>query len=373
MSLLYFALSATLHNLTSEMLTKVPGHLKGFKAPDFYQPALTVFALEEPENHLSPFYLPRLMALLNKLNKTGSAQSIVTSHATSILGRVEPRNVRYFRNCKQNLTSTVQPIPLPEKESEEDKFVQQVILANPEIYFARLVIIGEGDTERVVIPRISQALGISLDPSFIAYVSIGGRHAQHLWKLLNGLQIPHITLLDFDLGRHGGGTGRIKNAVGWLKDAGVTFEEELSIPANSSLTTEIYLSWEKRLRSFNVFFSSPLDLDMMMLQAFPEAYKPEKSYADASPDDDKIANSVFGDSGPGNDELDKVGLKFSKEELYAYKSLFKSSSKPGSHLAAFGKLDDKTIVKSCPEPLQALVNTAKKLIAAKVQTNGGEA
>ena len=62
MSLLYFALSATLHNLIWDMQKKLPGAVKGFRAADFTHPSLTIFALEEPENHLSPFYMPRVMA-----------------------------------------------------------------------------------------------------------------------------------------------------------------------------------------------------------------------------------------------------------------------------------------------------------------------
>ncbi|WP_411756035.1 AAA family ATPase [Sinorhizobium meliloti] len=95
-SLLYFALSATLHKLTSDMHKAVPNTLKGFRLPDFPYAPLTIFALEEPENHLSPFYLPRLVTLLEELNLDGSSQAILTSHATSILSRIQPRNVRFF-------------------------------------------------------------------------------------------------------------------------------------------------------------------------------------------------------------------------------------------------------------------------------------
>jgi putative ATP-dependent endonuclease of OLD family len=152
-SLLYFALSATLHNLIWKMEAKSPSHLKGFKALDFVPAPMTIFALEEPENHLAPFYLPRLIGLLEDLIKTGSAQSFVTSHSTNVLSRIAPRNVRYFRNCRKTLISSVKEIPLPAKGTNEDNFLHQVILSNPEIYFARLVIIGEGDSERIVIPR----------------------------------------------------------------------------------------------------------------------------------------------------------------------------------------------------------------------------
>ncbi|WP_417307656.1 ATP-dependent nuclease [Devosia sp.] len=379
MSLLYFALAATLHKLVWEMQGALPKAIKGFKAADFAHPPLTVFALEEPENHLSPFYLPRLMALLDTLNASNSAQSIVTSHATSILSRVEPRHVLYFRNCQKTLQSSVLPLPLPPEKSEEDKFVQQVILANPEVYFARLVIIGEGDTERIVIPKMAEALGTSLDPSFVAYVSIGGRHAQHLWKLLNGLAIPHITLLDFDLGRYGGGMGRIKNAVTWLTKLGDDFVPKLlqqpattpptyipatvaAMPDNSGLTNENFDVWVKWLRANNIFYSSPLDLDMMMLKAFPEAYVTHPAY-DATADNSKLPKAVFGDAGKGNAELTPAGQAISEEALFKYNQLFKSKSKPGSHLVAFAKLTNERLKEACPEPLAALIDRAKSLIA----------
>ncbi|MFA6153952.1 ATP-dependent endonuclease [Mesorhizobium sp.] len=382
MSLLYFALSATLHNLVWEMHKQLPNALKGFKAADFAHPPLTIFALEEPENHLSPFYLPRLMRLLENLNTTGGAQSIVTSHATSILSRVNPRHVLYFKNCPTSLCSSALRLPLPTAESEADKFVQQVILANPEIYFAKLAIIGEGDTERIVIPKMAEALGTSLDPSFIAYVSIGGRHAQHLWKLLNGLSIPHLTLLDFDLGRFGGGMGRIKNAVSWLTDLGAPFVPKLyfppptgtgptipkpagvsDVPDNSALTPANFNQWVNWLRASHIYYSSPLDLDMMMLVAFPEAYQAEIAFDPAEVDKAKLEKSVFGNSGKGSAELNAVGLGFSDEQLYHYKALFKSSSKPGSHLLAFGKLTETRIKTGCPEPLKALIDHAVSLIA----------
>lgn len=379
MSLLYFALSATLHNLTWEMQKALPKPLKGFKPADFSHPPLTIFALEEPENHLSPFYLPRLMKLLDTLNGSRAAQSIVTSHATSILSRVNPRHVLYFRNCPSTLRSMALPMPLPPEKTEEDKFIQQVILANPEIYFAKLVIIGEGDTERIVIPKIAEALGTSLDPSFIAYVSIGGRHAQHLWRLLNGLSIQHITLLDLDFGRHGGGMGRMKNAVSWLTALGPKFIPKLvqqppstppvyvdalaaTLPDNITLNKTDFPLWEKWLREKNIYYSSPLDLDMMMLKAFSGAYVPETVFDATKVVKSKLKKSVFGENGKGNTELKRIGHSFTDEELYKYKSLFKSSSKPGSHLIAFGKLDQLTLETNCPEPLRALIERAKTMI-----------
>jgi putative ATP-dependent endonuclease of OLD family len=360
-SLLYFALSATLHNLIWKMEAKSPSNLEGFKALDFVPAPLTIFALEEPENHLAPFYLPRLIGLLEELVKTGSAQAFVTSHSTSVLSRIPPRNVRYFRNCRNSLVSSVKEIPLPAKGTDEDNFLHQVILSNPEIYFARLVIIGEGDSERIVIPRVAEAFDVSLDPSFVAFVPIGGRHAQHLWKLVRGLDIPCLTLLDFDLGRHNAGMGRMKNAVSWLKDIGYE-ADPTKVAGNEALNSVMLKEWVDWMRTLNIYYSSPLDLDMMMVQSFPSAYLPNRPLDLAKDDPEKVAKSVFGDSGKGNVEVARLGAAFTDQELFTYKNLFKSRSKPASHYKGLAALDDAKIKANCPEPIRALIEAANTIL-----------
>lgn len=353
------------------MESAVPNNVEGFKILDFVPPPLTIFALEEPENHLAPFYLPRLIGLLESLLETGTAQSFLTSHSTSVLTRIPPRNVRYFRNDRQTLVSTVKALPLPAEGSEHDNFLHQTILANPEIYFARLVIIGEGDSERIVIPRLAEALGVTLDPSFVAFVPIGGRHAQHLWKVVVGLNIPCLTLLDFDLGRHNGGMGRVRNAVGWLTDVGWPPNLAPPLPENDTLTPDVVLGWVQWLRHRNIFYSAYLDLDMMMIKAFPDAYVASKPYNAENENHAAISKSVFGKSGLGNEELNRIGAPFTTEELYTYKKLFKSRSKPASHYKALAALDKEALVANCPEPLRALIEAAKAILRPPTPPDNG--
>ena len=65
-------------------------------------------------------------------------------------------------------------------------------------------------------------MGFDIDHSFVAVVPLGGRHVNHLWRLLNDLEIPYATLLNLDWGREGGGWGRIKNACSQLLAIGVS-------------------------------------------------------------------------------------------------------------------------------------------------------
>lgn len=74
---------------------------------------------------------------------------------------------RYFRVDRKSRRSSVRSLTLPAGDAEASQYVRLAVRAYPELYFARFVILAEGDSERLVIPRIAEALGISLDPSFV--------------------------------------------------------------------------------------------------------------------------------------------------------------------------------------------------------------
>jgi putative ATP-dependent endonuclease of the OLD family len=298
-SLFFLALAATLAQLETELARGSPPD--GFSALDVAPPALTIYAVQEPENHLAPFYLSRLVNLLSELCTGNRAMGVITSHAPSVMRRIGPESVRHFRLDLGELVTRVNSVRLPDDDEEAAKFVRQAVLAQPEIYFASLVILGEGDSEEIVIPRVAKALGVYLDPSFIAFAPLGGRHVNHFWRLLKDLNIPVLTLLDFDLGRHGAGVLRLKYAHDQLRKIG-TVRPPTEIPGDPNKLgywrrrrqTGIRL-WRRWFRKKRVYFSYPLDLDMMMLRAYPDAYGVPDAEA---PDDlEKLEASVFGKGG----------------------------------------------------------------------------
>ena len=89
---------------------------------------------------------------------------------------------------------------MPSDDEEAAKFVRGAMLAFPELYFARFVLLVEGDSERIVLPKLAKVLDLLIDPAFVAIVPLGGRHVQHFWRLLSHLGIPYATLLDLELG-----------------------------------------------------------------------------------------------------------------------------------------------------------------------------
>ena len=133
-SLFHIALTAAILDMEQSLLAAGQGQ-KGFRTDDLPLPSLTILAIEEPENNLAPYYLSRIIGQVLDLAKLASAQAVVSSHSASILSRVAPDDVRYFRLQPGSAVTDVREIPLPEKADEAAKFVREAVRAHPELYF----------------------------------------------------------------------------------------------------------------------------------------------------------------------------------------------------------------------------------------------
>ena len=336
-SLLYLTLSMALHEIEVQHENN---KLSGLKEQDYDAPIFTIFALEEPENHLSPFYLSRIIDALEDKSKSNSIISIVTSHSPNVVRRLNKvEQIRFLRQeCCGNDRKTIScKILLPENKDEEDyKYLNQAVLSHPEIYFSKLVVLGEGDSEEIVLPVIAQKKSCNFDTSFVSFVPLAGRHVNHMWRLLNELKIPYVTLLDYDLGRYGGGEKRL-----------FEISEKLGLPKTS--TKEI-------LEEHSVFFSYPLDFDMLMINAFPDFYKNNGQ----NDEHDELVKAVLGKKG---DETKYVSPNkfFTDEVLRKYRYLFKTKSKVASHYLICDKIKEmgqSDFEQKCPTVLHRLINKA---------------
>ena len=213
-SLFYFAIVAAMFDVEQQAATDATA--KGASPPAFdldrlAPAALSVLAAEEPENHIAPQLLGRIIELLKTIASATNGQLVLTSHSPSILSRVDPTDVRHLRLAGDPSTARnaeVREIVLPARTDEAFKYVKEAVRAYPELYFARLVILGEGDSEEVILPRVFRSAGIGLDASLIAVVPLGGRHAcSHLCEGVpppDPPQYPSLLLLDLDVERNGG-------------------------------------------------------------------------------------------------------------------------------------------------------------------------
>jgi hypothetical protein len=377
-SLFHMAITAATLDIEGKILEQTGG----FQADSVHVPALTLIAIEEPENSLSPFYLSRIIRQIEDLTNGKRAQAVVSSHSPSIMGRIGPEQVRHFQLDIKKRTARVNKIRMPVDEVEAEKFVREAVRTFPELYFARFVILGEGASEEVVLPRLAEALKLPIDRSFVAIVPLGGRHVNHLWRLLNDLGIAHATLLDLDMGRAGGGWGRVKTACTQLLANGVdptklfgdslhasgpgqnlaSFDASTYDPAGHNLL----MQWIKWLRTFKVFFCAPLDLDYSMLVAFPAAYTALESGWIGPTVGNDPRRAVLGEDG----NINLYAGAGVQDHLRWYRYLFLGRGKPSTHVRVLSKLDAAALASGAPEELRALLDTVVVAISGAPEPEG---
>lgn len=402
-SVFYLALVGTLlkaERETMEDIIKNPDKQKDERIFSMEPPCLTIVAVEEPENHVAPHLLGKVVSNLKDIAENSNAQVILSSHSTAIIKRVSATGVRHLRIDQERCTK-VNEIILPPKEEHAYKYIKEAVEAYPEIYFSSLVILGEGDSEEVVLPKVFDVADIEINTHEIAIVPLGGRHVNHFWKLLYQLQIPHITLLDLDLGREGGGWGRVKYALEQLIANGIEKDKLLQLE-DSRLVSDIQLGtmhlrawncndevkniefWIERLETYNVFFSNPLDLDFMMLEAFEESYKaviginggPQVTIGEGDEKTTKQVKKLTEEELKSEEYKEKVvssikatlknsartGEEYNEEQhqkMIWYNYLFLYRGKPVMHRLALSHLSDEKFRTGMPQVFKHMIQKVK--------------
>lgn len=361
---------------------------------DLRPSVLTIIAVEEPENHVSPQILGKIMKQLLLLAENETSQVIVTSHSPAILKRIDPSSVRHFKYVKDSSTNTVNKLLLPntEKQDAQFKYIKEAILAYPELYFSQAVILGEGDSEEIIIKKMLELKNIGIDCHDISVVPLGGRHVNHFWRLLNDLEIPFFTLLDLDRERFGGGFGRISYIIEQLTLLGINPKEICSgfenfflnaaIPNElAEIKSEINVMnltdpslmnrWTSRLQEYDVYFSSPLDIDFAMLTKFKDNYLKTltKQEGPRIPDRTQktneyeaylskcIKNTLKESGGQGNTYSEDE-----KELMIWYSYFFLGRGKPSTHRLMFSQNDVQ--YDDFPDCLKDFIQKVEKFITS---------
>lgn len=392
-SLFYLTLIDSLLELENEAITEIKNKVsEEERVLNIDPPALTLILVEEPENHVSPHLLGKVIKNLNNIRNRNNSQVLITSHSPSIIKRVEPTEIRHLRI--ENGTTIAKEIVLPEKQDESYKYVKEAIKAYPELYFSSLVVLGEGDSEEILIPKFLSLYMDDLDTVGISVVPLGGRHVNHFWKLLSQLDTPYVTLLDLDKEREGGDWGRVKYVLKELIANGVDKDKLLLLDNGSILTDKeleemhtwknykILDGWIKYLENYNVYFSNPLDIDFLMIEEFLEYYlmileKNEGPLIKIKDDDKKqkriqeltteekdteayqeriesdVERALKKNGGDGH-----TYTKKQKELMIWYSYFFLTRGKPVTHLQALNNIAEDVLQANIPD---VFINIAEKV------------
>lgn len=402
-SLFYLTLIDSLLELENEAINEIKQNVAEEKRIlNIEPPALTLVLVEEPENHVSPHLLGKVIKNLKNIQSHSNSQILITSHNPSIVQRIEPIEIRHLRINRGTNTTVVNEIILPNKQDTSYKYIKEAVKAYPELYFSSLVILGEGDSEEILIPKFLKIQTDELDSIGISVVPLGGRHVNHFWRLLSQLDIPFITLLDLDRERNGGGWGRVKYALKQLIENGVDKESLLKLSDGSILSDKVLENmhtwdlksdahmknleaWLARLERYNIYFSGPLDIDFLMIEHFLAYYlmtltvgegplikinegEKQKRIFELTVEEkklqvylqrieDSVKKTLKENGGSGETYSD-----IQKELMIWYNYFFLTRGKPITHLQALNYISDIQLKENMPAVMRRLSEKAKDII-----------
>ncbi len=184
-------LGAGMQNLILLALFRVYASLKKSDA---------IIAIEEPEIFLHPHARRVLYNLMNELSKIGS-QIFYTTHSSSFIDVANYETICIIRKNDSEGTKCYQTESVFAEKDEKKEFeiLTQFDPERNEMFFAKKVLLVEGDTEKYVYPIIAQKMGFDLNKECASIVECGGKDGICLFaSVLNAFKIPYIVVHDKD-------------------------------------------------------------------------------------------------------------------------------------------------------------------------------
>ncbi len=160
-----------------------------------------VVIIDEPEIHLHYQFQHEYLQVINDLNQEQNCQYILVTHSEALINSNTISNVRRFSLSEAGHTK----IHSPSLDTDQKNLIK--ILDNTRstyAFFAKKVVLVEGDTDRYFIRSIIQRRYPRMDQE-IAVLHMGGKNEYEKWRDLFskfGLTVSCISDFDFIVDRH---------------------------------------------------------------------------------------------------------------------------------------------------------------------------
>lgn len=163
--------------------------------------SLKLAVIEELEAHLHPQAQLRLISYLQKEYNDSGVQVIVSTHSAILASKINVKNLILLKNdSSYNLSAEYTGL-----EKGDYLFLQRFLdSTKANLFFAKGIIMVEGDAEALLIPTLAEVIGINLEKYGISVVNVGGtgffRYSRiFLRKDGNAINIPISIITDCDI------------------------------------------------------------------------------------------------------------------------------------------------------------------------------
>ena len=160
-----------------------------------------IFLIEEPEMYLHPHRQRFFYRTLSRLAEGN--QLIYSTHSPNFVTIPEFENVRVvYRDA--NDTTKVRASSLLADNQLREKLRKEFDPERNELFFARHVILVEGDTEKLAIPEYATRLTIDLNRQGCSVVEVGGKKSMKAFvEIVRSFGIPATVIFDSDSSQYG--------------------------------------------------------------------------------------------------------------------------------------------------------------------------
>jgi predicted ATP-dependent endonuclease of OLD family len=221
--------------------------------------------VEEPEIYMHPQMERKIADTLYEIAKSGVAQVICTTHSPVFIRVAEQEKalVRLVRNASNVLKAIQQHEEMfpGASRAEQKKRLKMVTDFDPtvnEVFFARRVVLVEGDTEIAVFPEAAQLLNLFRSPEHqhklrdTTFINCRGKWTIAAFQeVLNKFGIPYVVIHDTDEDLENGANERIAQTLSGNLSMAFPDKIETTLGMSSSQTKDKPIRAVLRIRELH--------------------------------------------------------------------------------------------------------------------------